>query len=310
MSTGGLTQTVVGTGTQNGLNYIDLRFSGTAIGTVVYIRPETVTNIAAATGQTWTNSVYLRAISSAPNALKLMSEERTSAGVYVTEGNSSDFSITSSLAQYTFTRTLNGGATVGAVNPIIRLNLTIGATYNFTIRIAAPQMELGATASTFIPTTTAAVTRLADAASKTGVSSLIGQTEGTLFVDAYFSVTAAGRFFAINDGTIANRILFLRNANNSVTILVTTSTVVQAVITTGILANGSHRFGVSYANNAFNLYVDGALIGTNPSGTVPACSAINVGNELGANIFGDSISQAALFKTRLTNAQLAEITTL
>jgi hypothetical protein len=46
------------------------------------------------------------------------------------------------------------------------------------------QLEAGAYATSYIPTWgAAAVTRLADACSKTGISSLIGQTQGTLFLD-------------------------------------------------------------------------------------------------------------------------------
>jgi hypothetical protein len=46
------------------------------------------------------------------------------------------------------------------------------------------QVEDGSYATSYIPTLGAAVTRLADSCSKTGISSLIGQTEGTLFVEA------------------------------------------------------------------------------------------------------------------------------
>ena len=309
----GLTQTIVGTGTQNGLNYIDLRFSGTASGTVIYIRPETVTNIAAATGQTWTNSVYLRAISSAPNALRLISEERTSAGVYVTEGSTSDFSITSSLAQYTFTRTLNGGATVGAVNPIIRLNLTNGAAYDFTIRIAAPQMELGAYATTWVPTTTAAVTRLADAASKTGVSSLIGQTEGTLFLDFVnrnYLNTGLLTQFTISGGDATNRCrIFIENG--LLQSVVRVAGVDVAAFSSGApTANAQFKVALAYKQNDFVMYVNGTQIGTDTSGNVPACSRIGFDN--GGGFIGNDqyINQAALFTTRLTNAQLAQLTTL
>jgi hypothetical protein len=305
----GLTQTVVGIGTENGVPYIDLRYNGTAIGTANQISFEASNFIAATNNQAWAGSFWFKIISAPtpPTSYVIRFREATAAGTFVAEGSQA-FTPTATLQRFTYVRT-NTGATTERIQPMIQLGQVNGATYDYTIRIAAPQMELGAYATTFIPTTTAAVTRLADAASKTGVSSLIGQTEGTVFVDAYFSVTAAGRFFAISDGTIENRILFLRNANNSVTLLVTTSTVVEASITTGILSNGSHRFGVSYANNAFSLYVDGTLIGTDTSGTVPACSVIYVGNEINGNFFGDSIAQAALFTRRLTNAELAQITT-
>jgi hypothetical protein len=49
--------------------------------------------------------------------------------------------------------------------------------------IYGAQLEAGAYATSYIPTLGAAVTRGLDACSKTGISSLIGQTEGTLFVE-------------------------------------------------------------------------------------------------------------------------------
>jgi hypothetical protein len=303
----GLSRTIIGTGIENGLQYIELRYNGTATANVgVYY--DAVTQIAALTGQAWAHSIYVKVISGTYDSASLAMLERTSAGGAV-KATSQTIVPTANLERFTYARTLDGGATVAAVQPYISFGLTIGAAYDFTIRIAAPQMELGGYATTFIPTTTAAVTRLADYARQTGVSSLIGQAEGTVFVDAYFSVTGAGRFLSINDGTSFNRILLVRNSTNTVS-LVVQSTTLQALITSGILPNGLHRFAASYANNAFSLYIDGTLIGTATSGTVPACSVIDVGNENNANFFGDSIAQAALFPTRLTNAQLAEITTL
>jgi hypothetical protein len=49
------------------------------------------------------------------------------------------------------------------------------------ISVTACQFEAGSYATSYIPTTSATVTRLADSCSKTGISSLIGQTEGTLY---------------------------------------------------------------------------------------------------------------------------------
>jgi hypothetical protein len=48
------------------------------------------------------------------------------------------------------------------------------------------QLEAGAYPTSYIPTTTATVTRNADAISKTGISDLIGQTEGVLFLKCCF----------------------------------------------------------------------------------------------------------------------------
>ena len=45
------------------------------------------------------------------------------------------------------------------------------------------QLEAGSYATSYIPTTSASVTRNADVINKTGISSLIGQTEGTVFLE-------------------------------------------------------------------------------------------------------------------------------
>jgi hypothetical protein len=65
----------------------------------------------------------------------------------------------------------------------------------------------------YVPTLGAAVTRGADACIKTGISSLIGQTEGTLFLDfiykPVFDTTQTSYRASISDGTYAGRVTIL-----------------------------------------------------------------------------------------------------
>jgi hypothetical protein len=57
----GLTREIVGTGTENGITYIDIRVSGTPSGAGRYdFVYETGTGVAALNGQTWTNSGYFK----------------------------------------------------------------------------------------------------------------------------------------------------------------------------------------------------------------------------------------------------------
>jgi hypothetical protein len=67
------------------------------------------------------------------------------------------------------------------------------------------QLESGAYATSLIPTLAASATRGADACSKTGISSLIGQTEGTFFVDmAAFSANTGTSLISLSDGSVTN----------------------------------------------------------------------------------------------------------
>jgi hypothetical protein len=311
ISTGGLTRSVSALGNENGLQYIDLRFQGTATSTVSAFALDAVSAAAASLNQVWTQSFYLKNIQTTAQAetVSIGFFEFNSGGGYVTEGTSNIKSqITSNLNRILYTRTITG-ATTAYVQSILRFGLTIGATYDFTIRIAAPQMELGAYATTFIPTTTAAVTRLADDASKTGVSSLIGQTEGTLFVDIIPIDVTTTNAIGINDASTTGRVIVFTGAN-----LIFAQVRVGAVTQFSVNAPASvgvrYKAALAYKGSDFAFYLNGTQIAVSNTGTVPTCSVISYSAGEGISPFVGRNNQTALFKTRLTNAQLAEITTI
>jgi hypothetical protein len=316
-SAAGLTQTIVGTGVENGVPYIDFRFNGTAISTGVSVRFETTTGIAASNTQVWTATSWLRFIAqpTPPLSTTISMAERTAAGGLVVVGSSSSLSVTSSLNRFSFTRTLSGGATVGAIQPEVSFNLTNGAAYDFTFRIAAPQMELGAYATTWVPTTTAAVTRIADAASKTGVSSLIGQTQGTLFLELIANRTGINQNVELGDGTTNNRItLRLTLGNTFQFIIVQAGAVVynQSSVTTFAQSQRIKIAAAYKSGDVTQLYVNGASVASATAGTITGNFSAIYSSSNGGTLdpIFSPIAQAALFPTRLTNAQLAEITTL
>jgi hypothetical protein len=178
------------------------------------------------------------------------------------------------------------------------------------------QLETGSVATSYIPTTTAAVTRNADVVSVSGaVSGSIGQTEGTIYVEVDIkNFTNGTRIFAISDGTQANRIALLFNTVNRIRLLATVTSSTQADISTaGNQPAGIYKIAVAYATNDYVLYINGVQIGTDTTALVPACSSIFLGTlETGSGLssLNDRIRAAALYNTRLTNAELAALTTL
>jgi hypothetical protein len=174
------------------------------------------------------------------------------------------------------------------------------------------QLEAGAYATSYIPTLGASVTRVADACSKTGISSLIGQTEGTLFVDFNWE-QKSGVFFvnSISDGTTSNEIFmaFGSTADNRLRFSIASSGVGASVsFDSATLASGRYKVAFAYANNDAAAYINGVQQFTDTSVTVPATSEfkfLRANNTLG---FEGTINQQLLFKTRLTNSQLAELT--
>ena len=88
------------------------------------------------------------------------------------------------------------------------------------------------------------------------------------------------------------------------------SGVTQASMTKFSITAGVHKCALAYANNNTAFFVDGVQVGsTDTSCSVPATSRI----QMGATALSTDTSwtkQLLLFKTRLTNAQLSELTTI
>jgi hypothetical protein len=185
------------------------------------------------------------------------------------------------------------------------------------IYIWGAQMEAGQYESSLIPTLVASVTRGEDYCSKTGISSLIGQTEGVVFVEYNQSLigqSATRRIFALSDGTTSNRITAYVSSSNGIDFYVRNS---GGDLFLGTAASpigntkGVHKIAAAYKNGDYAVYLDGVQIisGAGTAGTLPTCSRFDLGNQLGSNHLYEPMMQALLFKTRLTNADLAALTT-
>jgi hypothetical protein len=174
------------------------------------------------------------------------------------------------------------------------------------------QLEEGSYPTSYIPTLGTSVTRVADAASKTGISSLIGQTEGTIFLDFEGGANDSIDYvYGINDGTTNNRIIIYRSSSNTIITQVRVGGGSEALIQTATVnENTRHKCAVAYKLNDIAFYVNGVQIGLDTSATIPTCSVLATNDGGGASLFGRSINQALLFKTRLSNTELAQLTTL
>lgn len=178
------------------------------------------------------------------------------------------------------------------------------------VYIWGAQLEAGAYSTSYIPTTTAAVTRLADACSKTGISSLIGQTEGTLFLDIKPFDVGPNVAVRLSDGTNNNRVTFEWSGAKTPVFVVGSSGTLQVYAPVTCALGVRHKIAMAYKANDFRIYIDGVLAASDTSGVVPLnLSELRFG-EVPTFDFNGEVNQTLLFKTRLTNAQLAELTTL
>jgi hypothetical protein len=187
------------------------------------------------------------------------------------------------------------------------------------IEVDFTQGEVGPVATSPIPTTTGTGSRSADVVFVSGaVSGSIGQTEGTIYAEVDF------RSFA---SSLQRRIISLRVDESNVLSLETNTAGNQFdffAISGGVsvsasasgITTGVYKIAVGYNSAASGtvLYVNGVLRDTKTI-SIPNLSAAVFG--LGVRADGaagtqlnDRIRAAALYNTRLTNAQLALITQL
>jgi hypothetical protein len=181
------------------------------------------------------------------------------------------------------------------------------------------QLETGSVATSYIPTTAGTGSRSADVISVSGaVSGSIGQTEGTIYaeVDLKNKGVSLSRVIYLSDGTSNNEIRISHSVTTAgdlqIAIRLAGSLVVNQTSPTAVYF-GINKIAVGYkvGTNEVVMYVNGSqIILSTSSGNMPACNTIHLGSQLGtSNFLNDRIRAAALYTTRLTNAELATLTT-
>jgi hypothetical protein len=178
------------------------------------------------------------------------------------------------------------------------------------------QGELGAVATTYIPTTTAAVTRNADTITASGalVSGLIGQTEGTIYAEVDIRNMAKETYIIRIDDNASTNLLSIRTLTTNVirTQIAAPTTSGTLNISSAAFASGIVKIAFAYKSGEIALSVNGATALT-ANGTFTFRATLQrviMGNNDGSTFFNDRIRSAALYTTRLTNDQLAELTRL
>jgi hypothetical protein len=306
----GLAKEIVGTGTTNGITWIDFRWFGTTTSTnITSIQPENTTVITAAIGQAWAASAWWAIVGGSISNITSVTQRvtgRSVTGGFI-ENTDTSVTLTSTLTRYAASRTMTNVLTERVTNDLAFL-CSSGVPVDITLRIGLPQLEQGAFATSVIPTTAAAATRNADVASMTGTnfSSWYNQTQGTFVAKSDANALSNGAVLVaqISGGNDRHQISPYTN---------TTATVNGGVVQANIGVNTSPTFTTSYgysANN-FGTSTNGATPATSVSGTVP--STLNymvIGSfDFGGNTYlNGHIARITYYPTRLPNATLQALT--
>jgi hypothetical protein len=318
---GTLTQEVVAIGTSNGIAYVDVKYSGTSSNTGFRIFTETTGQTTASTGQVWTASLYAALLSGSTGLTSLSCDivGRANTGAIIETPGSISIIPTTTLTRYAVTGTLAQASTV-SVQQAITINYLSGVVVDFTLRIGLPQLELGAFATSVIPTSTAAATRNADVASITGAnfSSWYRQDEGTVFASAGvqdFTQTNFPRLFSLDRADVStNFIAAVRGSSTRrLDYSVFADATGQAVgLNNGIApaANTTVNGAWVYKANDFIGAVNGVLTNSDTSGSVPTLlTTFGIGMQGNATLpYNGTIKRLTYWPQRLPNSTLQAIT--
>jgi hypothetical protein len=220
----------------------------------------------------------------------------------------------------TFTMTASGTLTQLSLAPVAGVTNVDNPATGAQLAFAAPQIELGAIPTSFIPTTAAAVTRNADVINLSGaVSGCIGQTEGTIYFEVEVTDEARDKWICTLDSAATSFIQMAITTNRTILVnsLNAGSTVISSLTSTA-LSVGYHKVAFAYnaAASGCIMYIDGeqnpVAVRTVTGSGLPALNNFSLGNfrTSTSDNLKARIRAGALYTTRLTNDELAALTQL
>jgi hypothetical protein len=300
-----------------------------------------------ASGETWTHSIFLKKGDgiNAPDIVQISAAADVYGGTPYVNFNISTGAVLSSsnltgrIRDYGngwYRCSVTGTATNTAAQGYIAIVFTnnddsLGRVPSYTgqtdanVFVWGAQLEQSPIATSYIPTTTGAVTRLKDDISFTNASSVIGQSEGTLFVEVDWQSTGSSNpsqtLFEVNDSTANNRIVIYNNAASSELrmLMFSNGSTINNQGASSSAYSGIQKIAFAYKQNDCELYRNGSSISTNTSvdlSSLATLTDVEVGkapvtdpnsNNFQANMW---IRDARIYNTRLTDTQCQDLTSL
>ncbi|WP_425353603.1 phage head spike fiber domain-containing protein [Rhodoferax aquaticus] len=216
----------------------------------------------------------------------------------------------------TVTTTPNGTYTIPiaasfaapADNSIARVN-------NATYITDCAQLEVGASASSIIPTTTAAVTRAADNVVMTGTnfSSWYNSAAGSFVVEGDTTTTSnPATLTDVNDNSFNQRMQVRFSTSTLAQAIITSGGVVQTTpLSTSVVAGAVVKMGLSYASAGTSWVTNGSTVQAGSALTLPAPTQLRLGSAAGggSEVLNGHIRSIRYYNTRLPDQMLRALTT-
>jgi hypothetical protein len=273
---------------ENGMVCLDINVTGTpTVGGSLQINHIVNTDVSATSGQVWTYSNYLRvSAGQLPGNVSHIFQERDAAGASTTVGTTTLATITDApivTQRRATTRTLSGGASIAFVTARTDVFLPANIPVDFTLRIGLPQLELGASTSSPIPTFGTALTRSADNLSMTDMS-WYSASGGVLYCD-YTPLQLLPTFryaLFLSDNSTANFVGITASTPNTpikAGLRVSANTALQVGLTTTDAALSRTKIAGLVSQDNFAACVNGGAVSKDTAGDMPqGLSVLNLGS--------------------------------
>jgi hypothetical protein len=312
---GTLTQQIVGTGTSAGITYIDVKISGTTSTTSFGISFDSLTQIVASSGQTWSGSTWVARVAGANTnitSLNLRVHERDGAGASLAATGTDVLpTLSGTLTRASVSRTLASASTAYTTADVL-FAFASGVAIDITLRIGLPQLEQGAFATSVIPTTTTALTRAADVASVNTLSPWYNASAGTIYAEGSApSNTTDSRFAVIDDGSMTNRYqLGLASSYTGNFAAVSGGAASADLYSAALTAGSTVKMAGAYTVNDFAFCANGGTVATDTSGVLPVSpTTLRLGKFFTSTGFLNGyLRRVVFYPRRLTNAELQSLT--
>jgi len=259
-------------------------------GTIVPVTPST----------DYTISFYVKNINATTLRI-LMTNSSISSQNFISQVNTTDWS----RVEINFTSGTGTSTTIQFLR-----DLPIGES----LYIWGAQVEEKSHSTSYIPTSGAIATRLADKVTGAGDANTFNDSEGVLYAEiaSLSEDDTAARYLGISNGTSANRVVILYySATNKIRAIMSSGgTTVADINTTVTSVEDFHKVAVKYKTNDFAFWVDGVEVAIDTTAATPIGLdrlAFNLAN--GSHFYGKT-KTIAVFSEALTDEELTCLTTI
>ena len=202
----------------------------------------------------------------------------------------------------------------------LKLNPSEGTSVGgFSIIVCHPQEEENFYATSYIPTTGSKVLRLSETCFKDGLGSYINNSEGVLYVDVSALANVASGYYETGDRRISlnnfssqNRVeLGFTNVENEVIALVSSSFVTITLYGQSQDILNGVKIALKYKQNDFALWINGVKVDSITTGNTPSgMNRVEFAGGNGNNLFYGNTNELRIYNSALSDAELAELTSL